>query len=205
MPTAAQTRHLIIGIAKRRQRAGSGSSLDFLKGRTAKLRFPDLSATLSGIPWAATGAAAARMYMPERMTNDLDILVRKSDAEIIRRRLEQAQTTFKGELSIGGASWTLPDGFPLDVIEGEEEWVDAALQEADGNRDPHGMPVLTLPYQVLMKFRASRVQDIADISRMLGQATDLQVAETRTLFNRLLPKDLDDLESLIELGRLELS
>jgi hypothetical protein len=204
MPTAAETRHLLIDIARRRQRAGTGSSTEFLRGRTTQLRFPDLTATLAGIPWAATGAAAARMYMPERMTNDLDILIRKQDSAKARRRLEQAHASFKGELSIGGTSWVLSDGFPLDVIESEEEWIAPALQEAAANLDAHGMPVLPLPYQVMTKFRASRVQDLADITRMLGQASEEQLRAVRELFSIWLPKDLDDLESLVSLGRLEM-
>ena len=39
---------------------------------------------------------------------------------------------------------------------------------------------------------------------MLGQATDAQLNATRQLFSELMPRDMDDLESLVELGRLEL-
>lgn len=168
------------------------------------MRFPDLTSTLRGIPWAATGAAGARLYMPERMTNDLDILVRKADAVTVRQRLQRAGAQFVGELSVGGSSWTLRDGFPLDIIEGDEEWVDLALREASMNVDPQNMPVLPLQYQVLMKFRASRVQDLADMTRMLGQAMEEQLSAVRDLFSTWLPKDMDDLESLITLGRMEL-
>jgi hypothetical protein len=144
------------------------------------------------------------MYMPERMTNDLDILVNKKDAAKIHRKLKQERAEFKGQLSVGGTSWSLPDGFPLDIIESNDAWVDAALREAPGNLDTQGMPVLPLHYQVLMKFQASRVQDLADISRMLGQASDEQLQLTRSLFGVYLPKNMEDLESLIALGKLEL-
>lgn len=204
MATPADTRHILINIARRRQRPGAGSSTEFLKMRTSQLRFPDLTITLEGIPWAATGAAAARMYMPERMTNDLDILIRKEDSGEVRKRMEVAHASFKGAISIGGTSWVLTDGFPLDIIESDEAWALGAIAEAANNCDPHGMPVLPLQYQVMTKFRASRVQDLADISRMLGQASEEQLQSVRELFTVWLPKDLDDLESLVSLGRLEL-
>jgi hypothetical protein len=202
--TIAEKRHLLIDMALKRQRPGSGSQPEFLRKRTMRIQFPELTSTLSGIPWAATGAAAARMYMPERMTNDLDILVSKKNATKVHRRLEQANSVFKGTLSVGGTSWLLADGFPLDIIESTDGWVESALKAAATNLDPQGMPVLPIQYQVLMKFQASRVQDLADISRMLGQATAEQLQSTRQLFAIQLPKDLDDLESLIALGRLEL-
>jgi hypothetical protein len=203
MNTAAQTRKLLIGMALRRQNRGIGSRPEFLRERTARLRFPDLTGVLSGIPWAITGAAGTRLYMPERMTRDLDILISKEDRLLVQRRFEEAGAEFRGALSIGGTSWSLATGFPVDVIEIDEGWVMEALTAAGDNLDPQGMPVLPLEYQVLMKFRASRVQDLADMSRMLGQATVGQLDATRNVFHQWAPRDMDDLESLIALGRLE--
>ena len=37
---------------------------------------------------------------------------------------------------------------------------------------PDGLPIIDLPYLVLMKLSASRTQDLADISRMLGLADE---------------------------------
>jgi hypothetical protein len=203
MNTAAQTRKLLIGMALRRQNRGFGSRPEFVRERTARLRFPDLTSILAGVPWAITGAAGTRLYMPERMTRDLDILVSKDDSLLVQQRFDEAGAEYKGALSIGGRSWSLTNGFPVDVIESDEAWVVDALRAARHNLDPQGMPVLPLEYQVLMKFRASRVQDLADISRMLGQATDDQLEATRNVFTQWAPKDMDDLESLIALGRLE--
>jgi hypothetical protein len=39
---------------------------------------------------------------------------------------------------------------------------------------------------------------------MLGQASDEQLQAVKDLFAVWMPKDLDDLESLVSLGRLEL-
>ena len=80
----------------------------------------------------------------------------------------------------------------------------AALLEAQANRDGQRLPVLPLRYLVLMKFQAGRTQDIADISRMLGLASSSDLDAVRGLFRKHAPGDLDDLESLIALGKLEM-
>lgn len=63
-----------------------------------------------------------------------------------------------------------------------------------------------MPYLALMKFQASRLQDIADLSRMLGQAGEPQLEQVRAIFSQYAgPDDIEDLESIIGLGRLETS
>jgi hypothetical protein len=202
--TGTQTRRLLIAMARKRQRAGSGSVPSFLTERTAYMQFPDLTPLFASLPWAVVGAAATRLYMPERATNDLDILISAQDGAAAREKLAQAGAKYQGELSIGGSSWLLPDGFPLDVLECEELWAKTALAAAQSNRGAQGMPILPLPYLVLMKFQASRVQDLADITRMLGQASEEQLAAVRTAFAQWFPDEGEDLESLITLGQLEM-
>jgi hypothetical protein len=68
---------------------------------------------------------------------------------------------------------------------------------------PDGQPYVTLPFLVLMKLAASRVQDLADVSRMMGLADADAIADTRALVARCRPADAEDLESLIRLGRIE--
>jgi hypothetical protein len=63
--------------------------------------------------------------------------------------------------------------------------------------------VLVLPYLVLMKLESSRLQDTADLSRMLGLASEEELARVRAVVARYAPGEADDLESLIYLGRLE--
>ena len=55
-----------------------------------------------------------------------------------------------------------------------------------------------------MKFQSGRVQDLADVTRMLGQADQKMLQAIRQFFARTLPDETDDLESLITLGRLEM-
>jgi len=97
-----------------------------------------------------------------------------------------------------------PEGSPVDVVELGQPWSAQALAEARDNQDPQGLPVLPLPYLVLMKFEAGRLQDLADVARMLGQATEGMLGAVRRLFGAFHAEDREDLESLIALGQLEM-
>lgn len=167
------------------------------------VQWPDLTPVLAPIPWAVVGAAATRLYMPERMTHDFDVAVAVRDATAARRRLAEAGYAKLAELSIGGARWQGPDSRPINVIEGQEPWWETALKEAQSNRDAQGLPILPLPYLALMKFQASRTIDLGDLARMLGLADDSMLAAVRAVFRRYAPDDMGDLESLIMLGKLE--
>lgn len=163
--------------------------------------WPNLSDILAGIPWAVVGAVATRAYMPERTTQDLDVLVAEQDAAEVRRRLRAAGFEYVQELSIGGATWRSPERMLVDVIESSEEWVAEALQQR--RRDSQGLPILNLPYLVLMKVQAGRTQDLADAARMLGLAAEETREAARRVFQRWFPEAQEDLESLITLGKLE--
>lgn len=166
--------------------------------------WPDLSEVFEDLPWAVVGAVATRLYMPERMTRDLDVVVAFQDCSMAREKLLAAGWTPEGPLTIGGMKWNSPDGTAVDILEGHASWWPQALQEAQSNRDAQGLPILPMPYLVLMKFQAGRVNDIADITRMLGQADSEKLEKTRQLFQQYEAEGLEDLESLIVLGRLEL-
>lgn len=199
-----QSRKILIKIAQRKQGAGTGSHLSFLRERTTQMVWPDLTSILSPIRWAVVGAVATRLYMPERMTQDLDIVIQSVDGSQARQKLAAAEFVYRGELSIGGSSWTAPNGELIDMLEGDDVWWTEAIADAQSNRDAQGLPVVPLPYLVLIKFQAGRVQDIADVTRMLGQAGEATLDAVRVLFAQHAPEDMQDLESLIELGRLEL-
>ncbi len=141
--------------------------------------------------------------MPERVTDDLDVLLHDDDAHVAALKLRDAGFTHQGPKSIGCDRWISPADFPIDVLFGRANWVKDALAEARTNPDGQGLPVLPLPHLVLMKFVASRAQDVADIARMLGQATEEQLGQVRAAFARWLPGEDEDLESLILLGQLE--
>jgi hypothetical protein len=168
------------------------------------MEWPDLTVPLGAIPWAVAGAVATRRYMPERRTQDLDIVVTVTDVAAVRERLNTAGYTFLGDLRIGGSSWRALDGTEVDVLECGAPWCAPALAQANANRDAQGLPVLPLPYLVLMKMQAGRARDIGDLAQMLGQADPLALEEVRAIVGRFAPADLDDLESLIVLGQLEM-
>ncbi len=198
-------RRSFIDIVRRHQRPGAGTSRQVLEERTTYLSWPDLTAVLASLRWAVAGAVAARLYMPERMTQDLDIVVLRADVAAAARRLRDAGYAMLGPLSIGRSSWKAPDGQTVDLISVSDAWWEAALDEAQSNRDAQGLPILTLRFLVWMKFQAGHAQDMADIARMLGQASGQALADVRALFQQVAaPGDLDDLESLIALGQLEM-
>ena len=121
---------------------------------------------------------ATRAYMPERATKDLDILVRREDGEEVRKRLEAAGYRYGSQLAVPGFLVHSPEeDVEVDVILGDYPWLDEAL--ARPRQDPAGYPVLDLPYLVLMKLAASRVQDTADLSRMLGLASEEDLVRVR--------------------------
>lgn len=168
--------------------------------------WPDPSEALQGVAWTVVGAVATRHYMAERQTADLDIAVGQADADIARARLHEAGYTHLGELGkdVHGSIWRAPGGQEVDVLEMIDEWWPDAVQEAQGNRDVAGLPILPLPYLILMKLEASRAIDIADLSRMLGQADEPTLERVRAIVAGHRAEDLDDLENLIHLGKLEL-
>jgi hypothetical protein len=106
-----------------------------------------------------------------------------------------------GILTIGGGTWRMPNGRNIDLIALDVPWVTDAIQTAVPG--PDGQPYVRLPFLVLMKLESGRVQDLADISRMLGAADSAALAEVRGLVARLRPGDCDDIESLIFLGKQE--
>jgi hypothetical protein len=169
----------------------------------ADFPLPELAAILAGVPWAMAGAVAANRYMPQRATMDVDVVVLPGDHDEVSRRLSQANYRREGSLAIGGSSWRAPDGTLLDVIHGNESWWPEALAVAGSLADSSGIPVLAARHVVLMKLLSSRLQDVADVSRILGFMDDRDLEEVRSLVLSEAPGLGDDLESLITLGKLE--
>jgi hypothetical protein len=199
--TPRQRRRVLIDMALRRQKPGTGSGVDFMLKRTAENPWPDLRAILDGLDWVIVGGVATRAYMPERMTKDMDILVRESDGPAVIERLKKAGYQVISKLAVPGFLLHSPEGVELDVIFGKYPWLERALNAPE--QDPARYPVLALPYLVLMKLAATRAQDWADISRMLGWASDGELDQVRKIVARYAPEDAEDLESLIFIGQKE--
>jgi len=194
----------MIEIARRRQRPGTGSLVSCLMEGGLRVRWPDLSEVLGDLPWAVVGAVATRHYMPERSTKDLDVVVLADDAPQVRQRLAGAGWVHLGELSIPGSTWRAPSGEAVRVLEGAEPWWGEALMAAQHNRDQQGLPILPLPHLVLSKLQSGRTQDVADVARVLGLADEAALTAVREIIRAHAPADLEDIEALIELGRLEM-
>ncbi len=200
--TPRQKRRLLIEMSLRKQKPGTGSSLEFLQRRTAMNQWPDLREILSGIPWCIIGGVATRAYMPERMTKDLDILVQHINGEKTIERLQEADFSVISRLAVPGYLLQSQEGIEVDVLFGDMPWLNDALQQH--NVDPAGYPILPMPYLVLMKVTAVRPQDWADVSRMLGLAAAEELVQVKEVVARYSPEDSEDLESLIYLGKMEL-
>jgi hypothetical protein len=202
--TPAQRRRFMIDFCLRRVQPGTGSGTEFLHRRTATNPWPDLRPILKNLPWVVVGAVATRAYMPERATKVLDILVRREDGREVRSRLEAAGYRYVSDLVIPGFLVRSPESVDVDVdvVLGEYAWLGEAL--AHTRHDLAGYPVLSLPYLVLKKLASSRAQDVADLSRMLGLATEEVLALVRTTAARYAPDEVGDLESLIYLGQVEM-
>jgi hypothetical protein len=193
-------RRLYIDLARRHVRPGSGSSLQLLRSRTWRTPVFPLT-TLTETPFVVVGGVATRLYAPERMTDDLDVLIAVEDRDAFYTDLERTGAQRLGGLSIPRSSWGLPNGTLLDVLASDAPWTLAAL--ANPTFAPDGLPVIRLPYLILLKLSAGRGIDFADLTRMLGGADDDALAEVRAAVATYLPEDCEDLESIIELGRLE--
>ena len=176
---------------------------------------PDLTALLPGVRYVVVGGTATSLYMAQRITQDVDVLVSAPDAAAVERALvaagaegghkvrpyEGPSFSRSNPLEIEGNAWKLPDGSYLDMLWSARPWVEEAL--ARPQRDSAGTPVVSLPYLVLMKLASSRGVDVGDLSRMLGGAEEDSLVGVRRVIGKFLPDALDDLESLTELGGLE--
>ena len=161
----------------------------------------DLRQVIRNTRFLLVGGLATRHYMPERTTLDTDILVLAGDQEAVEQELTVGGCQKLDVLAIGGSTWELPNGTTLDVVISGTPWAREAIERPLQTAD--GIPVIALPYLVLMKLYAGRSQDIADITRMLGGADESALAEVRAAVARHNPEAVNDVESMIMLGRLE--
>lgn len=186
----AARRHFYIQMAKKRVRPGSGSGPETLWARTWRRPVFDLR-TITAVPFVVIGGVATRLYALERVTDDFDILIEAKNVAALTADIEHA----------GGISRCEVSGMALDVVAEDAPW--AAEAVANSASAPNGLPVVSLPYLVLMKMRTSRGIDIGDLTRVLGAADNAALADTRRVIESELGDGVEDLEGLIHLGQLE--
>ena len=203
-------RRAMLAFSARRQRPGSGSMLmALMKGaRTTMEWWRTVAGVIQAekIKIAVTGAVAANAYMPPRQTADLDLAVQGDDLDRAGQALRAAGWTFLGNLALyedlRGTAWQL-EGEELDLIGIPGAWGREAVAAAQGNRQVMDLPTLTLPDVVVMKLISARPQDSADISRMLGSASEQTLQAVRAIVKKGRPDDAEDLEQMIAAGQLE--
>ena len=203
-------RRAMLAFTARRQRPGSGSMLDeLMKGRRPTMEWWSKAAGViqgKDIKIAVTGAVAANAYMPPRQTADLDLALQIADLDEAGRALKAAGWTFLGNLGLyedlRGTAWKLGRD-ELDLIGIPGTWGHAAIAGAQDNKRVRRLPTLTLPYVVVMKLISARPQDSADISRMLGPASEETLDAVRAVVKRWRPAEVEDLEQMIVAGQLE--
>lgn len=156
-----------------------------------------LAAELSPFEYAVAGGLAVGVYAPERATQDLDLVIVTSKG--IEEKFLKLGYTLKGKLAIGGMIWEMTDGREIDLLDiSDRPWAKIALNEAQFHRFI-GFPVLPLPYLILMKLEASRMQDVADISRLVKYADEHARNQIREAVRKYRPQDLEDLEQIIQI------
>ena len=194
-------RKIYLSMAERRTQPGSGSAPFEVRDRASAFVPPQVRRLLGTVPFAIVGGLETRRYMPERMTLDVDVLVSPPNLPQAEKALLATGCRKRGPLTIGGSTWVTADSQELDLIALEAPWTEDAVSSAI--TAPDGQPYVALQYLVLMKLASSRVQDLADISRMLGVANNAAIEATRALVSRYRPNDAEDLESIIRLGKIE--
>ncbi|MGI0482870.1 hypothetical protein ACN4EE_19050, partial [Geminocystis sp. CENA526] len=137
-----QKRQFFINLIKKRVKSGTGSSVEFLHKRTWTYPVSNLNSIITQASFVIVGGIATRLYMPERMTLDIDILIKAEDCEVVYQDLQNANSQKIGDLSISGSQWQLADNTSLDVLVGEDEWVAEAISIP--NYAPDGLPIIAL-------------------------------------------------------------
>jgi hypothetical protein len=164
-------------------------------------------ALLKDIPYAVVGGVATRMYMPERTTADIDVLVEPENFDrAIAQFVETGYTLRRQALEfadtrLGLIGQRVVADRPVDVLSSTQSWIHDAVASVRWENET--LPIVDLPYLVALKLDASRSVDQGDLSRMLGFASPEDLDRVRSIVRRLLPSDIDDLEQYILLGRYE--
>jgi hypothetical protein len=168
---------------------------------------PSLLQVFGDLPYAVIGAVAANQYMPERTTTDIDFAITNQDQPVIESALTAAGWRKGHALNLNpplsGWAWSSPQGFTADLLTVPGSWGQRLVETASHNL-VGGLRMATLPHLVVLKLFSGRMSDVGDIGRMLGHQPPDTIAVVRALVAKLLPAvDLEDLDQIIELGRLE--
>ncbi len=209
--TAHERRRFYLDRALRRRPVGTGSAHAHLLALPWKPLPVKPAAILVDIPFVIVGGVATRMYMPERATKDIDILVTPVGYAGASTALEAAgyrrydhPLLFPNAgLGLRGHAWTSNLG-EVDLLTSDQAWCVEAVERPQ--RDREGNPTVALAYLILMKLDAARLIDQGDIGQMLGVLNDSELENIVATIAKHVddPTLLDDLRQYAEVGRLEL-
>ena len=206
---ASARRRFYLERGLRKRPIGSGSDLEGLMALPRKALSMNPKEFLPGISAVVVGGVATRMYSPERTTEDLDILVEHVSFSEASKKIQLAgyakvRDLFFPNASLGlyGEAWT-KGNLKIDLISTSQKWGARAVRKHLD--DPTGLPIVTLPFLVLMKMDSARGVDQGDLTRMLGRLSDAQCEELIREVAKYSkdPNFADDVRQYAQLGRWE--
>jgi hypothetical protein len=193
----------------RRSRAVIGSDFPRLMQRPRSPILLPITAIFGNEPYAVVGGVATASYQPERHTQDIDILIHADSMRTVTTRLRELKGQRTGTLAfpastlcLTGETWLVGNAPPLDLLWSNAQWSREATTRA--LPDANGILIVPLPYLILMKIDAGRGIDQGDLTRMLGLANDTALQAVRATIARYMPDAREDIESYIEIGRIEI-
>jgi hypothetical protein len=149
---------------------------------------------------AILGARFIVVSVAEEGRGRLEVLIDAEDQGWVEGELEANGAVRTGTLLLGGSTFELRDGLVIDLIGSEAPWLGQALDYP--RPAPNGLPLIGLPYLVLYRLESSRSDDSRELERLLGAASEPQLARVREAVAAFMPDASGDLESLIVLGKL---
>jgi hypothetical protein len=212
---AARRRFFIEAAARRRAGPGGTAepSFDLPSEQRADHGVEGLERIFDDLEVCLVGAHAAAAYAPERATHNIDYFTAPAHYETALLRLHEAGYTKQHEMTFAsprlelfGSAW-LDAGRTVSVglLSSTGTWVEEAFAAARAD-NVTGDRVMPLPFLILMKLDASRVQDQADMSHILGRCsleTVEHVVDTVRRHYTSDPAAADDVRHYATLGRWE--
>src|SRR5438270_9149036 len=129
---ARNRRRFYLDRGLRKKPVGAGSDLEALMRLPRRAIDMKIDEILGDIPWAVVGGVATRAYMPERATQDVDILVEHASFTRAEERLKKQGWQRKNDLffpsaSLGlhGSAWE--KDIQLDILASDQSWASEAL------------------------------------------------------------------------------
>ncbi|MEO1386699.1 MAG: hypothetical protein AAFV85_04880 [Cyanobacteria bacterium J06634_6] len=152
--------------------------------------------------YVVVGGMASAQYQPARFTEDIDLMVLSEESTTVEQALRSAGWAQLGVISFGGSSWQSQNGELIDLLHApDQSWVTAALNAPV--MTPEGLPIIDLPYLLILKLSATRAVDISDIVGMLQHASDAEkqrIRQTIETYRSDLLEDFDQFDAIAQLG-----